>query len=101
MVWRQVLHEVPSKLRIPMRNRSESNMFVSHRCQVENNLGVYKHVCNKLFRINADCAWGLQRREHRHERPRGRAHADWRVDGRQVREVGELPPGIVQTETST
>jgi hypothetical protein len=46
-------------------------MFVSHRCQVENKIGVYKHVRNKLFRINADCAQGLQRREHRYERPRG------------------------------
>jgi hypothetical protein len=54
-----------------MRNRAESNMFVSHRCQVENKLGVYKHVCNNLFRTNADCAQGLQRREHRYERPRG------------------------------
>ena len=45
-------------------------MFVSHCGEVESNLGVYKHVCNKIFGESGDCARGLQRREHCDERPR-------------------------------
>lgn len=59
-------------------------MFVFHCVHVGNKLGVYKHMSNIPFRTNVDCVRGLQRHEHRHERPRT-CHADWRADSPSVR----------------
>jgi hypothetical protein len=73
-----------------MWNRSESNMFVCHCIQVDNNLCVYQHVCNSSFRTNVDCAHGLQRREHRYERPLT-CHADWYADSPSVRRRRATP----------